>query len=80
MSDDDRQDHEAKADQLERELDEMQERSERLGEQIEDAGDEWERRKAVESLPSAPEEPGEDDGPEPEAAYPDKRPEDEDEG
>ena len=69
---DDRQDHEAKADELERELDEMQERSENLGEEIEDAGDEWERRKAIESVPSAPDEA---DGPEPEAEYPNKRPE-----
>ena len=57
----DRQDHEAKADELERELDDMQQRSEHLGEKIEDAGDEWKRRKADERVPSAAEEPAEDD-------------------
>jgi hypothetical protein len=79
MSDDDRQDHEAKADQVERELDEMQERSENLGEEIEGAGDEWERRKADDRVPGAAGEPEQADGPEPEAEYPNKRPDEEDE-
>ena len=76
---DDRQDHEAKADELERELDEMQERADRLGDEIDDAGEEWDRRKADDRVPGAAGEPGQADGPEPEAEYPNKRP-DEDEG
>ena len=50
---DDRQDHEAKADELERELDQMQEQSDKLGGEIEDAGEDWERRKADERVPTA---------------------------
>ena len=57
----DRQDHEAKADELERELDDMQGRTENLGGEIEDAGDEWKRRKADERVPSAADEPDEDE-------------------
>ena len=72
MSDDDRQDHEAKADELERELDEMEQRSERLGDEIEDAGEDWERRKADDKVPGAAGEPSQADGPEPEAEYPTK--------
>ena len=62
---DERQDHEAKADELERELDEMQEHSDKLGERIEGAGEEWERRKADDGVPGATGEPsaaGDDDG------------------
>ena len=58
---DDRQDHDAKADELERELDEMQERSEKLGDEIGGAGEDWERRKADESVPGATGEPSEGD-------------------
>ena len=58
---DDRQDHDAKADDLERELDEMEERSEKLGDEIGGAGEDWERRKADESVPGATGEPSEDD-------------------
>ena len=43
---DERQDHEAKADELERELDEMQEHTDKLGGEIDEAGEQWERRKA----------------------------------
>ena len=50
---DDRQDHEAKADELERELDDMQEQTGKLGEKIEGAGEDWEQRKADESVPGA---------------------------
>ena len=49
----DREAHEAKADELERELDDMKERSERLEGDIEGAGEDWERRKADESVPGA---------------------------
>ena len=57
----DRQDHEAKADELERELDDMQKRSETLGDEIEDAGDEWKRRKSDERVPSAVDEDEDDE-------------------
>ena len=50
---DDRQDHDAKADELEREIDELQEHSDKLGDRIEGAGEEWERRKADDSVPGA---------------------------
>jgi chromosome segregation ATPase len=76
MSHDDRQDHEAKADELERELDDMQEQSSDLEEKIEDAGEQWERRKADDRVPGAAGEPEQADGPEPEAEYPNKRPDD----
>ena len=49
----DRQAHEAKADELERELDDMKERSERLGGDIEGAGEDWEQQKKDESVPGA---------------------------
>ena len=50
---DDRQDHDAKADELEREIDELQEHSDKLGDRIEGAGEEWEHRKADDSVPGA---------------------------
>ena len=59
---DDRQDHEAKADELERELDDMQEQTGKLGEKIEGAGEDWEQRKADESVPGATGELDEDAG------------------
>jgi TolA-binding protein len=49
----DREAHEAKADEVERELDDMQERSERLGDDIESTQEDWERRKRDESVPGA---------------------------
>jgi hypothetical protein len=58
---DDRRDHDAKADELEGELDEMQEHSEKLGDEIDSAGEEWERRKADDRVPTAAREPSEDD-------------------
>jgi hypothetical protein len=50
---DDPQDHEAKADELERELDEMQEHTDKLGGEIEGAGEDWEHRKADDKVPGA---------------------------
>jgi hypothetical protein len=70
---DDRQAHDAKAEELEYELAEMQERTDSLEKDIEDAGDEWERRKADDKVPGAAGEPEQADGPEPEAEYPNKR-------
>jgi hypothetical protein len=58
----DREAHEAKADELERELDDMHERSERLGGDIEGAGEDWEQRKADESVPGATSDQDDDDG------------------
>ena len=61
MTDDERQDHEANADELERELDDMQEHTDKLGDEIEGAGEDWEQRKADERVPGATGEPSEDD-------------------
>ena len=58
---DDPRDHEAKADELERELDDLQEHTDKLGDEIEDAGEQWERRKADDRVPGAAGEPSEDD-------------------
>jgi len=54
---DDRRDHDEKADEVERELDDLQKRSEKLGDEIESAGADWESRKADESVPGATGEP-----------------------
>ena len=65
MTDEDRQDHEAKADSVERELDDLEERSGSLQDDIEGAGEDWERKKGDPGVPGAPEEtgePGEGDG------------------
>ena len=51
--DDERSPHEAKADELEHELGHMDEQHERLGDKIGDAGEEWERQKKDESVPTA---------------------------
>jgi hypothetical protein len=55
-------DHEAKADELERELDEMQEHTDELGGEIEGAGEDWEHRKADDKVPGATGEASEDLG------------------
>jgi hypothetical protein len=55
MTDEDRQDHEEKADELERELDDMQDRSGRLEGDIEGAGEDWEQKKRDPGVPGAPE-------------------------
>ena len=54
-------DHDAKADELERELDDLQEHTDKLGEEIEGAGEDWERRKADERVPGATGEPSRDE-------------------
>jgi hypothetical protein len=58
---DDRHDHDAKADELERELDDMQEQAGDLGGEIEGAGEQWERRKGDDSVPGATGEPADDE-------------------
>jgi hypothetical protein len=45
--------HHERADQLEREADDMARRSERLGEAISDTREDWERKKADDSVPGA---------------------------
>jgi hypothetical protein len=74
------EEHEKKADELERELDEMQERSGNLEQDIESAGDDWESKKADPGVPGAAGQPSEADGPEPETEYPAKRDAGEDDG
>jgi hypothetical protein len=68
----DREAHEAKADDVERELDEMQERADRLEGEIDGASEDWERKKKDDSVPGAGGAPEQADGPEPEAEYPTK--------
>jgi hypothetical protein len=54
--------HPKQADSLEREADDMAERSERLGGQISDAREDWERKVADEKVPGTPPAPkGSDD-------------------
>ena len=47
------EDHDAKANEVERSLDDMQERSERLEGEIEGAGDDWERKQRDRAVPGA---------------------------
>ncbi len=54
--------HEAKADDVERQLDAMGERSERLEGDIEGTGDEWERKKSDPGVPGAAGKPSETGG------------------
>ncbi len=60
------EDHEARADEVERSLDEMKERSERLEGEIETTGEDWERKQRDPGVPGAVgESEAEDDGGEP---------------
>jgi hypothetical protein len=58
----------------ERDVEEMEERSERLKREIEDVRDDWQRKQADEKVPGASDEPRpgdeESEGPPPEAEYP----------
>jgi hypothetical protein len=57
----------------ERHLEDMEERSERLEEQIEDVREDWERKKADSSVPGAAGDPeAAEEGPQPETNYPSK--------
>jgi hypothetical protein len=60
----------------ERDVEDMEERSERLKREIEDVRDDWHRKQADEHVPgaSAEPQPGDEDseGPPPEAEYPAK--------
>jgi hypothetical protein len=71
--------YEQQADAAERELADMERRSERLGDQIDDARDDWQAKKADSAVPGAGGDPdrAEEGGRHPETAYPGKGPEDE---
>jgi hypothetical protein len=61
----------------EREVEEMEERSERLEHEIEDTREDWERKKRDSGVPGAAGDPERaDDGPQPETNYPSKGDED----
>jgi predicted nucleic acid-binding Zn-ribbon protein len=63
--------HEQRADDLEREVDDMQEQAERLKGDIADTRSDWERKQADASVPGAVDE-REAEGPPPEQQYPAK--------
>jgi hypothetical protein len=57
----------------ERDVEEMEERSERLEEEIEDTREDWERKKRDSSVPGAAGDPDRaEQGPQPETNYPSK--------
>ena len=65
--------HERKAEELERELEQMEEQSARLEGEIEDARDDWESKKRDDSVPGAAGDPEQaEGGPPPEAEFPSK--------
>ena len=68
--------HDEQADQAERELADMEERSERVEEHIEEARKDWEAKKRDSSVPGAAGDPerAEEGGRHPETAYPAKGP------
>ncbi len=74
-------DHEQQADAAERELADMEERSERVGEHIDEARKDWEAKVADPAVPGAAGDPdrAEEGGRHPETAYPAKGPSGEDE-
>jgi hypothetical protein len=73
------EDHEQQAKAAERELADLQERSERVGEHIDEARKDWEAKKADAAVPGAAGDPdrAEEGGRHPETAYPAKGPDDE---
>ena len=54
--------HEEKADRLERELDDLEERSGRVEDHIEEAREDWESKEEDPSIPGAQPDEGEEDG------------------
>ena len=54
--------HEEKADRLERELDDLEERSGRVEDHIEEAREDWEGKEKDSSIPGAQPDGGEEDG------------------
>jgi hypothetical protein len=73
------EDHERQAEAAERELADMEERSERVGEHIDEARKDWEGKVADPSVPGAAGDPdrAEEGGRHPETNYPGKGPADE---
>ena len=62
----------------ERDVEDMQERSDRLEEQIKDVREDWERKKRDSSVPGAAGDPERaEEGPQPETNYPSKGDEEE---
>ena len=53
--------HDERAQDLERELDEMEERSERLDDEVSDAREDWQRKQADPSVPGAVGDPSPDE-------------------
>jgi len=70
--------YERQADAAERELDDMEERADKLGDDIDDAREDWEAKKADSKVPGAAGDPdrAEEGGRHPETAYPAKGPDD----
>jgi predicted nucleic acid-binding Zn-ribbon protein len=65
--------HEDRPRDLQRDGDDMEERSERLEDEIDDAREDWERKKADSSVPGAAGDPEKAEaGPQPETSYPSK--------
>ena len=65
--------HRDRADRAERDLEDLEHRSEQLGEDIEDARADWERKKGDDSVPGAAGKPdAAASEPGPEASYPTK--------
>jgi hypothetical protein len=73
------EDHRQRAEAAERELADMEQRSERVGEHIEEARQDWQAKVADSGVPGAAGDPdrAEEGGRHPETAYPGKGPEDE---
>jgi hypothetical protein len=71
--------YDEQADAAERELEDMEERADKLGDHIDEAREDWESKKADPAVPGAAGDPdrAEEGGQHPETAYPGKGPEDE---
>ena len=69
--------HDERADELEREAEDMQQRTERLEDEIDDVREDWERKKRDSRVPGAAGDPERaEEGPQPETNYPSKGDED----
>jgi predicted nucleic acid-binding Zn-ribbon protein len=67
------QEHERRADELDREAADMQQRADRLEAELDDAREDWERKKRDASVPGAAGDPERaEEGPQPETSYPSK--------
>jgi hypothetical protein len=65
--------HHERADDLEREADEMEKRVERLGDETDQVSEDWERKKRDPGVPGAVGDPQKrENGPQPETNYPSK--------